>query len=106
MIRIGRLEIDLQRRVLRSGAEVLRLGSRAFDILEILVAARGCVVTKDQLIRQVWPDTIVEENNLQVHLSALRKALGADRGLILTAPLTSRKKATRRTRRATRSTPR
>jgi predicted ATPase/DNA-binding winged helix-turn-helix (wHTH) protein len=86
MIRIGRLEIDLQRRVLRSGAEVLRLGSRAFDILEILVAARGCVVTKDQLIRQVWPDTIVEENNLQVHLSALRKALGADRGLILTAP--------------------
>ncbi|ANB76391.1 hypothetical protein AYM40_29600 [Paraburkholderia phytofirmans OLGA172] len=41
-------------------------------------------MTKDELIRHVWPDTIVEENNLQVHLSALRKALGADRDLIVT----------------------
>jgi predicted ATPase/DNA-binding winged helix-turn-helix (wHTH) protein len=84
MSQIGRFELNLEMRTLCCGTERVRLGSRAFDILALLTAARGRLVTKDELIRHVWPDTIVEENNLQVHLSALRKALGPDRDLIVT----------------------
>ena len=86
MISIGDLEVDLQRRqILRNGVP-LRLGSRAFDILELLIDADGALVTKDEIMRLVWPRTVVEENNLQVHVTALRKALGANRQLIMTVP--------------------
>ena len=64
-------------RTLNCGAARVHIGARAFDVLTLLATARGRLVTKDELIRHVWPDTIVEENNLQVHLSAVRKALGA-----------------------------
>ena len=53
----------------------MRLGSRALDVLSVLAAARGDVVTKDELLARVWPGLVVEENNLQVQVSALRKAL-------------------------------
>jgi predicted ATPase/DNA-binding winged helix-turn-helix (wHTH) protein len=56
------------------------VGSRALDILSVLVAKAGDVVTKDEIIRQVWPNTVVEENNLRVHLTALRKLLGEGHG--------------------------
>ncbi|MBB3261673.1 putative ATPase/DNA-binding winged helix-turn-helix (wHTH) protein [Paraburkholderia bannensis] len=97
---LGNIQIDLQMRTLRRAGEVVRLSSRAFDILAVIVSADGRLVTKDELMTAVWPDTIVEENNIQVHLSALRKALGADRDLILTVPgrgyqLVHRKKADR-----------
>ena len=84
MIRIGRFELDPEMRTLNCGAARVHIGARAFDVLTLLATARGRLVTKDELIRHVWPDTIVEENNLQVHLSAVRKALGADRDLIVT----------------------
>ncbi len=84
MICIGPLEVDLACRALTLDGERVRLGSRAFDILAVLVDAGGALVSKNDLLRQVWPDTIVEENNLQVHMSALRKALGESRGLIQT----------------------
>ena len=64
----------------------MRVGTRAFDILELLISCPGQLVTKDEILQRVWPDTVVEENNLQVHISALRKALGADRDLIRTIP--------------------
>ncbi len=86
MIQIGRLELDLQARELRLGGSRARIGTRAFDILVVLVNARGTLVTKEEIFRKVWADTIVEENNLQVHMSALRKALGEDRDLIITVP--------------------
>jgi len=53
------------------------LGARAFDLLICLVEHRDRIVTKDELIELVWPDLIVEENNLTVQISALRKLLGA-----------------------------
>ncbi|MGF7132779.1 putative ATPase/DNA-binding winged helix-turn-helix (wHTH) protein [Paraburkholderia sp. EB58] len=84
MIQIGRFELDPELRTLNGRSGRVRIGARAFDILMYLATSRGRLVTKDELIRHVWPDTIVEENNLQVHLSALRKALGADRNLIVT----------------------
>ncbi|MGQ7935908.1 ATP-binding protein [Paraburkholderia sp. D1E] len=86
MIELGRFQIDLEMRTLQRNGETVQLGSRAFDILAAVASADGRLVTKDELMNIVWPDTIVEENNIQVHLSALRKVLGQDRDLILTVP--------------------
>ena len=57
---------------------------RAFDILQALVDARGNIVTKSDLMGRVWPNSIVGDNALQVHVSAIRKALGADRPMLKT----------------------
>ena len=64
-----------ERLLLRDGAPV-RVGSRSLDILMTLIARRGEIVGKDDLVSAVWPDTIVEESALRVHISTLRKALG------------------------------
>jgi predicted ATPase len=63
---------------------LLQVGSRAFDILELLIQARGKTVTKDEILRRVWPNSVVEENNIHVQLSALRKILGDDKQAIRT----------------------
>jgi DNA-binding winged helix-turn-helix (wHTH) protein len=56
----------------------VRLGSRALDILIVLVERRGEVISKEDLIARVWPNTFVEEANLRVHMAALRRVLGDD----------------------------
>ncbi|MFD1104319.1 ATP-binding protein [Sphingobium olei] len=61
--------------VLLKDGEPVRLGSRATEILTLLVRNAGMLVTKAQILEQVWPDTIVVEANLSVHMSALRRAL-------------------------------
>lgn len=71
------------RRLLADGTPVA-LGARAFDVLLALVEARGEIVTKEVLMGRVWPGAIIEENNLQVQISALRKALGRDAALLIT----------------------
>jgi DNA-binding winged helix-turn-helix (wHTH) protein len=86
MISIGRLELDVDMREVRCSGERLHLGSRAVEILTVLACARGRLVTKDELLKIVWPGMVVEENNLQVHISALRKVLEGDRELIVTVP--------------------
>jgi predicted ATPase/DNA-binding winged helix-turn-helix (wHTH) protein len=80
----GSWEIDVGRRELRAGGALVPLGGRAFEIVETLVRAAGQLVTKDDLMAQVWPGAIVEDNTLQVHISAIRKALGTDRGMLKT----------------------
>jgi predicted ATPase/DNA-binding winged helix-turn-helix (wHTH) protein len=77
-------EIDLNRRELRSRGVSVPIGSRAFEILEVLVRSGGELIGKYQLMEHVWPGAVVEENTLQFHISAIRKALGADRGLLKT----------------------
>ena len=75
-VKFGVLCLDLNdRRLTRAGA-VVQLGGRAFDVLAVLAAAKGEIVGKNAILDQVWPGTAVEENNLQVQISALRKALG------------------------------
>lgn len=86
MIQIGNLQIDLEQREIRHAGTTLRVGSRALDILELLIRAEGGLVTKSEIMSRVWPTSFVEENNLQVHVAALRKALGDDRDLIRTVP--------------------
>ncbi len=76
--RSGAIVIDpVQRQVLVDG-EPARLGSRAFDLLMTLLERRDRVVSKRELLDLVWPRLVVEENNLQVHVAALRKGLGPE----------------------------
>ena|SRR5436190_18144255 len=62
-------------RLLLQGQQPVALTPKAFDLLVALVRRSGHLVTKDDLFRQVWPGTVVEEVNLTVHISNLRKAL-------------------------------
>ncbi|MGC2201564.1 MAG: winged helix-turn-helix domain-containing protein, partial [Stellaceae bacterium] len=66
-------------RQLFEGGKPLRLGSRALDILLTLVESAGETIHKDRLIARTWPDTVVDEGALRVHVAALRKALGDGR---------------------------
>lgn len=82
-ISIGRHLLQPDRQLLRDGEHV-HLGPRALSILTVLARAEGEIVTKDELMDAVWPTVTVEENALQVHIAALRKALGPDAGLLRT----------------------
>jgi predicted ATPase/DNA-binding winged helix-turn-helix (wHTH) protein len=84
VLEFGRFQLLPCRRQLLADGRPVELGERAFDIAMVLAEARGLLVTKDELLNRVWPDRVVEENNLQVQISALRKAFGADRGFIVT----------------------
>ena len=64
-VTFGRFRFDLGRRQLSRDGIPVRLGSRALDVLFVLAAARGNVITKDELLARVWPGQVVEENNLQ-----------------------------------------
>lgn len=86
MIEIGTLRVSFEQREIRRDGQPVRLGARAFAILEELHRSRGMVLSKDEIMDAVWPGVIVEENCLQVHMAALRKLLGADRDLIKTVP--------------------
>src|SRR5215472_5454957 len=83
-IAFGRFQVLPHRRELLADGRPLKLGGRAFDVLIALIEARGGVVSKDALMARVWPDRVVEENNLQAQISALRAAFGSDRELIRT----------------------
>lgn len=89
-----------QRQVLIDSVPV-KIGARAFDVLRVLIEHRDQVVSKNELLDLVWPGLVVEENNLQVHISSLRKLLGAHaiatvpgRGYRFTAVLKTGNKAT------------
>src|SRR5260370_40668271 len=73
--RFGRFELDAVSRALTKDGRAVRLGSRAFDTLVVLLSRAGEIVSKDELIAAVWPNLHVEENKLRVHLKALRKVL-------------------------------
>ena len=73
----GRFEVQQKDRRLLIGGESASIGPRAFDLLLALVERAGELVTKDELLERVWPNLVVEDNNLQQHVSSLRKLLGA-----------------------------
>jgi predicted ATPase/DNA-binding winged helix-turn-helix (wHTH) protein len=78
-------EVDLARRELRARGVPVPIGGRAFEIIAVLVQSAGELVTKNDLSARVWPGATVEDNTLQFHISAIRKALGSDRGILKTA---------------------
>jgi DNA-binding winged helix-turn-helix (wHTH) protein len=79
-ISFGPFRLVATRRLLLEGDKLVRLGSRAFDILTALVERAGEVVGKEELIARAWPTTFVEEANLKIQVSALRRALGDGQG--------------------------
>ena len=82
----GEFELKVGARVLARQGEKLPLGAKAFEILTCLVDHAGEVVTKEQLLRTVWPESFVEESNLSQHVLTLRKALGDRSSYIVTVP--------------------
>jgi DNA-binding winged helix-turn-helix (wHTH) protein len=75
-ISFGPFHLLRTQRLLLDGQRPVRLGSRALDILIALVERAGQLVSKRELMAVVWPDTVVVEANLTVHVVALRRALG------------------------------
>ena len=75
--------LPASRTLLRRGEQV-DIGGRAFDLLVLLLAFRGEVVSKESIMRHVWPTTTVDESNLRFQMAVLRKALGEGRALIKT----------------------
>jgi TolB-like protein/DNA-binding winged helix-turn-helix (wHTH) protein/Flp pilus assembly protein TadD len=73
-----KFRVDAGKRLLFCGERRIPVPPKVFDTLLVLVENSGQVVEKDELMRLVWPDTVVEENNLNQTISALRKALGED----------------------------
>src|SRR5215813_11451663 len=71
----GPFRVDTVKYVLTRDGEVVPLNLKAFEILLALIQHRGQVLEKNELLQRVWPDTVVEENNLARNISALRKAL-------------------------------
>jgi TolB-like protein/DNA-binding winged helix-turn-helix (wHTH) protein len=85
----GRFCLDLARRQLLLDERPLQLGDRALQVLRVLAEANGTLVSKDELMARVWAGQVVEENNLQVQISALRKMLdpeGTGENWIVTVP--------------------
>src|SRR6185436_10009798 len=77
-IEFGPFRLDLRTRELCRDGHGVALGARSLEILCVLSTSRGALVTKDELMARVWPGVVVEDNTIQVHVSALRKALGED----------------------------
>jgi non-specific serine/threonine protein kinase len=84
MLEFGRFQVSLRRRELVSETVPIELGTRTFDVLLVLLEANGALVSKAELLRRVWPDVFVADDNLKVQICALRKALGKDRDFIRT----------------------
>ena len=80
----GRFILHGRERLFLADNEPVELGSRAFEVLLMLVEAAGDLVTKGDILDQAWSGVAVEENNLQVQVSTLRRVLGPDRRWIVT----------------------
>jgi predicted ATPase/DNA-binding winged helix-turn-helix (wHTH) protein len=83
-LRFGRYALLPARRQLLMDGVPVAIGSRALDLLQVLIARRDRTVLKSELLDLVWPDVVVEEGNLHVQVSALRKLLGGQ--VIVTVP--------------------
>src|SRR5215470_1484449 len=71
----GRFRVDAGKRLLMSGNEIVMLPPKAFDTLLTLIENNGSVLSKEDLLRMVWPDEFVEENNLAQNISKIRRVL-------------------------------
>lgn len=74
----GPFRLDVSERLLSRDGEPVPVTGKVFELLVLLIRNRGHALSKDELMSKLWPDTIVEENNLTVNMSALRKALSDD----------------------------
>ncbi|MES2821892.1 MAG: winged helix-turn-helix domain-containing protein [Pseudomonadota bacterium] len=89
VLQFGSFRYYVQRRLLLGAGLPVQVGSKALDILQLLVENAGTVVSKAAIIAHAWPSTVVEEINLRVHIAALRRALSdglEGRRYIVTVP--------------------
>jgi len=89
IFQFGEFQVDVLARTLRRQKEIVTLNRRAFDVLLYLVRNPGKVITRDELLKNVWADAFVDENSLAQSISALRRALGekpSDNSYIVTLP--------------------
>ena len=85
----GRFRCDPAEHLLFCDGKAVSLAPKAFEILIIFIKSNGRLLTKDEMMQKVWPDTFVEEANLTINISALRKVLGdttGDQQFIETVP--------------------
>lgn len=75
----GSFRLEAGERRLMHAGQPIPLKPKIFDLLLFMVERRGQLIVKEELMKEVWPDAIVEDNNLTVSMSILRKALGEDR---------------------------
>ncbi len=85
-VAFGPFRMSVRQRILSDARGPVSLSSRAFDVLQALIEHREAVVSKEDLMRQVWGNIVVEENNLHVQIAAIRKVLGAENRYIVTVP--------------------
>jgi predicted ATPase/DNA-binding winged helix-turn-helix (wHTH) protein len=85
-VNFGPFRLSVRERTLSTVDGPVPLPSRAFDVLMTLIESRDEVVSKDELMRRVWSNVVVEENNLHVQIAATRRALGEHAGYIKTIP--------------------
>jgi DNA-binding response OmpR family regulator len=85
-VRFGAFCVHPRSRQLYADGQRVDIGSRAFDLLIVLLEARGALVPKEEIMRRLWPTTVVEECNLRQQMAFLRKALGSARDAIKTIP--------------------
>jgi DNA-binding winged helix-turn-helix (wHTH) protein len=83
-LQFGRFRMLTRRRQVFADGVPIELGTRAIEVLMVLIEADGALVTKDDLLARVWPDVFVDAANLKVQVSSLRKAFGEDRDFIRT----------------------
>ena len=83
----GPYQLDLIKRVLIRGDENIALTPKAMEILVMLVSNAGQLVEKDELLREIWPDTFVEESNLTQNIFTLRATTGARRDTSRQSPV-------------------
>jgi eukaryotic-like serine/threonine-protein kinase len=89
IFQFGEFQVDVLTRTLRREEETVTLNRRAFDVLLYLVQNPGKVIARDELLKNVWPDTFVDENSLAQSISVLRRALEekpGDNNYIVTLP--------------------
>ena len=84
MLEFGRFRLLTRRRQLLADGVPVELGTRAIDLLMVLIEADGALVTRDELLARVWPRVFVDATNLKVQVCELRKALGEGRDFIRT----------------------
>ena len=78
VFKFGRFELIPAMRLLAADGQIIKIGSRAFDLLTVLVERAGAIVAKTELMERVWRSIVVEDTNLRVHISTLRCLLGDD----------------------------
>lgn len=86
LLAFGPFRLDVGQRRLERNGDAVALSPKVFDLLVCLARARGAVLTKDELIAALWPDSFVEEANLTQNVFVLRKALGDDQPYVETVP--------------------